>query len=252
MHPVTKQLTEIELRHNDFKAYARDLIEVLRAREVTIHELQEQRHLQRAAKQARRRGVDHTVFNVGDWVMVRSAFRTKLAPKWIGPAKVIATSSDGHTIEVDFLDPAPTTRHKRKTSFHVTQVQFFNYNEVALSQNATAFAEYLARKEHVIAELRKVRFEEDGQFWQVLVEWQTGDVTWEPLQTIDSSSPELVDALLQSLQRNGEDISKVQRARAKYKRGAPVKRTVGKTRDSSADASSGASSARNPKQHRSD
>jgi len=76
-------------RDADLPAFAEQLLGLCREREVRTFEAQEQAHLQRAAKRARAPGVQHTVFHVGDWVMVRSNRRgNTLTPKWIGPARV--------------------------------------------------------------------------------------------------------------------------------------------------------------------
>lgn len=231
VHPQTKMVTEVPVSDPDIRTLTSELVLSLREREIATHELQEQAHLQRAAKQARRRGVDHTVFEVGDWVMVRSNYKSKLAPKWIGPARVTEVLSDGHKVCVDFLDDDKSKPGKRKTLYHVSQVLFYNYHEAVLSKNAAAFRDYLARKEYAIAELRRIKYNSNAKFWQVLVEWETGDVSWEPLHTVDSSSPELVDLLLHDMHRQGEDISEVQKAREHYRRKSPTANSMVASRD---------------------
>lgn len=198
----TKKVVEVR-RDSDLPSFAQQLREACKAREVRAYEAQEQAHLQRAAKRARTPGVQHTVFHVGDWVMVRSTKRgNKLTPKWVGPAKVTEILDNGFRVKVELTDAS-----SRPSGYHVSEVQFFDYGEQALSRSAKAYRDYLAQREHVLAQVLEFRYLSAHKLWQVLVEWGTRDVTWEPLATIDRTASEAVDRLVELYEHRGQSAT---------------------------------------------
>jgi hypothetical protein len=183
-----------------------DLMDKLRAeihdRTITVSEVQEQSFYQREVRRRRKRHVRKTNFMVGDFVMVMGSQRTKLSQRWTGPARVVALSSDGNRVSVEFL---AENADKRPKEYHCSHVQFFDYAVMQVSSDIKQQADYYASHKYEVAGLVDMR--KIGRDIQVQVEWDTGDLTWEPLVTIFTDIPQMTADFLYAMARDKPELA---------------------------------------------
>jgi len=160
-----------------------DFVEQLRNelldRTITVSEIQEQAFYRQEVRRKRKQHVKQTNFMVGDFVMVYEDKKTKLSQRWIGPAQIVSLDSDGNRVFVRFL---AETASKLPKEYHSSHVQFFDYAVMQVSQDVQQQAEFYASHRYNVAGLVDIR--KVGKDIQIQVEWDSGDLTWEPLVTI--------------------------------------------------------------------
>ena len=206
---VSGKMLQLSLPENIHDS-VNELRTLLAERAAKVCEIQEQAFAKRNSRLKKQRGVDFTIFQVGDFVMVQPQKQQgKLTPKWIGPARVIKIEKDFH-IHVEFLAEGELTNQK---TFHARHVRFFDYAEMTVSHNAKKFAEYLAQKQHNVSQLLDFRLRHDTPYVQV--EWSSGDITWEPLSVIYETCSDLVHGLLHELQDRSDRTNLVRTIREK-------------------------------------
>jgi len=174
--------------------FVSQIAEEHKARLVAVRDIQEQDFLARQARQAKRRGVEAFHPSIGDYVMIRNdSTASKLAPNWIGPAKVTAVVQPGLTYKVKFLVNPKGLR--RDEVYHTSHMQFFSYADTVLSRDLREQAKYFSSEELKVLHLRDYRVKKG--VGQVLVEWERGPQTWEDAVSLHESIPELFEDLME-------------------------------------------------------
>jgi len=197
----TKKWQKVALNDAELEKYVADFRKEVNAREVRVHEFQEQEAIKRREEQENKPGVRTLVLERGDFVMVLDSSRSKLTPKlakrWIGPARVVEFDKDKpHTVKVEYLCPAST--RKRTEIVHARRVKFFDNADLVTTPELVAHAEYTAKKKYVVRGLLDLR-RTDRKF-EVLVQWDgyDGEDTWEPLARLCRDVPTLVSEFLKN------------------------------------------------------
>jgi hypothetical protein len=188
-------------------------------REVTLHEFQEQKVAERQKEHQSKSGVKHLELAVGDFVMVLEAPKhkiiSKLAKRWVGPAKVIGFDSEApeHVVKIEYMCPSLT---KTKIEFvHVSRLRFFDLKEIARTAEIQQHAESTVRRKWIIksiTDLKKV-----GNQFNVEVNWEEDQdgPTWEPLAVMCQDVPEIVKDFVENKVPSGSKhlVSEVKQLR---------------------------------------
>ena len=170
-----------------------NLISMLSNREALVKEFQDQTFAKRTTLRKNARGVLDLVLEVGDYVMRYNdakGKRTKLAPRWIGPAKVTAIDPNNpHRVTIQHLG------EDKKMTLHKQRLKFFDHRALVTHPELKQHADFLSDRQWEIDSLVDIAFR-NNEFY-VQVRWCATDenpqneLTWEPvrnfLQDVDKS-----------------------------------------------------------------
>ena len=129
-----KQWRTVDITKPELKAYIAEFQEATRAREVQLHELQEQRSLALRNAQARKVHPKVLTVQIGDYVMVRNRKQmlAKLERRWRGPARVVEIADTKLEVTVEYL--GERGRHRRRETVHAKDVSAFDIATILVTQ----------------------------------------------------------------------------------------------------------------------
>jgi hypothetical protein len=206
--PVNRKWRKIEVKQQDFKIFAEELHGILVHREAQVHELQEQTFFRSQAKRNLQRGVKPLNVEIGDYVMTLdqpdTKMRSKLSPRWIGPARIIKIINKQRYL-VEYLAP----RGEKTREVHATHIQFFDYATMRVTKKLKDTAEYLSQKTYNVEEVLDIQYDKKSKEYYLEVSWENYDeTTWEPATRLYKDVPHFVKEYLANSPPDRQKIAK--------------------------------------------
>jgi hypothetical protein len=181
---------------NDFLAAVSDLSTSMQEREVYIHQAQEQSVYLRQLERNRMTGVEAPNFPPGTFVMVLNhQRRNKHEARWRGPYRVLGSIHDGMVVDLESV-VCEKGKTPKKEQAHVSFVRFFDHPSFIVTPELRSMHEFLAKRVWNVEQLLNIRKVEDQ--WQLQVQWEDGERTWELLEELKISITDLVDRFLKN------------------------------------------------------
>jgi transposase InsO family protein len=145
-----------------------------RAREVKLHQLQEQRSSALRISHERKNKPKSLNAVVGDFVLVRNFKEPlgKLDRRWIGPARITGFKDAKKAVEVEYLGERGK-RHKKQT-VHEKDVRLFDTADMMITDEINHHATMTSDAKFRISKLRNLGYNKKGKNsgYQIEVLWQ--------------------------------------------------------------------------------
>ena len=173
-------------------------------REIRLHDFQEQRAYSRRVQRWKQRGVKEINFGIGDYVMVHNHNnKAKHGVRFLGPAQVVSVHDGGNVFGIKFI--SKTNFRQDEQRVHGRFLRFFDHASMVVTPELLRQSEFFAQRRWEIDHLMDLT--QVNKDWKVLVLWESGEKTWEDLETLREDVPKLLQDFIEGTSKGKDGLA---------------------------------------------